>query len=137
MGKKQHYKNETFSERITRTEILKRKVKDRKEESVLCAFQQSLHPDDIINSVAAYFKISREDILRRRSKEKLPRQVAMYLCTIYCTSRVSMSDFGKLFSVSLSGVSIARDRVKKKIEKGTDKEFIKVVNDIKKSTVYV
>ena len=44
-------------------------------------------------------------------------------------------DLGKLFSVSLSGIAIARDKVIKKIEKGTDKEFIKVVKDIKKSTV--
>ena len=42
-----------------------------------------------------------------------------------------MSDLGKLFSVSLTGITIARDRVKKKIEKRTDKEFIKVVNDTK------
>ena len=46
-----------------------------------------------------------------------------------------MRDLGNLFSVSLSGIAIARDRVKKKIAKGTDKELIKAVNDIKKSIV--
>ncbi len=127
--------SETFADRITRTEILKRKVKDRREESALRAFQQSLRPGDFINAVAAYFKISREDILRRRSKAKVPRQIAMYLCAIYCASRVSMGDLGNLFSVSLSGITIARDRVKRKIAQGADKELIKAVNDIKKSTV--
>ena len=127
--------SETFAERITRTKILKRKVKDRREESTLCAFQQSLNPDDIVNAIAEYFEISRESILQRRSKEKMPRQIAMYLCAVYCCSRVSMSDLGKLFSVSLSGITIARDRIKKKISTKKNKVLIKAVNDIKKSTV--
>ena len=127
--------SETFAERITRTEILQRKIKDKREESALCAFQKSLNPDDIINAIAEYFKISKEEILQRRSKKKMARQIAMYLCTVYCSSRVSMSNLGKLFSVSLSGITIARDRVKKKMLTESDKEVIKVVNDIKKSTV--
>jgi len=127
--------SETFAERITRTRILKRTVKDRREESALCAFQHSMNPDNIVNAVAKYFKVSRERILERRSKEKIPRQIAMYLCAAYCSSRVSLSNLGKLFSVSLSGIAIARDRVKKRIAAGMDKELIKAVNDIKKSTV--
>ena len=88
---------------------------------------------DVINALAAYFKISREYLLRRKSNQKISRQVAMYLCTIYCNSRVSMSDLGKLFS--LSGVAIARNRVKRKRKE--DKELTKAVNDIRKSTVSV
>ena len=64
--------SEAFSERITRTRILKRKVKDRKEESMLCAFQQSINPEEIINTIAGYFKITRKSIMQRRSREKQP-----------------------------------------------------------------
>jgi len=127
--------SETFAERITRTRILKRKVKDRREESALCAFQKSLNPDGIVNAIAEYFEISRETILQRRSKEKMPRQIAMYLCAVYCCSRVSMNDLGKLFSVSLSGITIARDRIREKMSTEKDKVLIKAVNEIKMSTV--
>jgi len=72
---RQNYKS-VFAERITRTRILKRKVKDRREESALCAFQQSMNPEDIINTVAEYFNIDRKKLLQRRSMEKHPRQMA-------------------------------------------------------------
>ena len=127
--------SETFAERLTRTKILKIKVKDKREENALCAFQQSLNPDNIVNAVAEYFKISRESILQRRSREKIARKIAMYLCTVYCTSRVSLSNLGKLFSVSLSGISIAKGRVKEKISTEKDKVFIETINEITKSIV--
>jgi len=126
--------SETFAERITRTRILNRKVKDKREENALCAFQQSLHPDNIVDAVAEYFKISRESILQRRSREKIPREIAMYLCTIYCTSRVSLNNLGKLFSVSVSGIARTRDRVKEKISTKKNQILMKAIDEIKKST---
>ena len=45
---------------------------------------------------------------------KITILLVIYLCVIHCTSRVSMGDLGKLFYVSLSGIAIASDRVKKK-----------------------
>ena len=71
-------------------------------------------------------------LLHRRSKKKIPRQIAMYLCAIYCSSKVSLSEIGKLFSVSLSGLTRGEDRVKVRISQGKDKELIEAINKIKK-----
>jgi REP element-mobilizing transposase RayT len=76
--------SETFAERLTRTKILKRKVKDKREERMRCIFQSSIDPDVIINAVAAHFGTDAGKITQRKSTEKLPRRIALYLCTLYC-----------------------------------------------------
>lgn len=123
--------SETFADRITRTKLLKRKVKDRKEESTLRAFQQSMKPEDIVKTVAAYFQITEKSILQRRSTAKIPRKIAMYLCAVYCNSRVSLTDMGNMFSVSVSGLTIIRDRVKQ------NKNLTTKITEIKKLIVEV
>ena len=124
--------SETFAEHITRTHIIGRKIKDRKEESLLCTFQESMNPEVIISIVAEYFNINREIILQRKSPEKLARKIAMHLCAIYCCSRVSLTNIGKIFSVSLSGLTRSRDRVKQAIE-SKNKKLTVIINKLKKS----
>ena len=58
----------------------------------------------------------------------------MYLCTIYCTSRVPLSNLGKLFSVSVSGIARTRDRVKEKMSTKKNQTLMKAIDEIKKST---
>ena len=128
--------SETFAERLTRTKILKRKVKDKREERMRCIFQSSIDPDVIINAVAAHFGTDAGKITQRKSTEKLPRQIAMYLCALYCNSRISLTDIGKLFSVSLSGLTRSRDRIKYKIETGNN-ELKEIISTIKKSIAEV
>ncbi len=122
--------SETFAERITRTKIMNMKIRDRREEGKLHDFQSSLDPETIIEAVIDYFNISRKQLLQRRSPEKLPRQIAMYLCAKYCTSKVSLSDIGKLFSISISGIAIARDRMNKEMGKEEKQNIKKDVNII-------
>ena len=71
-------------------------------------------------------------MLKRKSTEKLARRIAMFLCSAYCNSRLSLTDIGKLFSVSLSGLTSTRDIVKQELEEN-NKELIAVVEEIKKS----
>jgi hypothetical protein len=128
--------SETFAEQITRKKILNRKVKDKKEERMPCIFQSSIHPNVIINAVAAHFRIDAEKVTQRKSTEKLSRQIAMYLCSLYCNSRISLTDIGKHFSVSLSGLTRSRDSVKDKIEIGNT-ELKEIISIIKKSIAEV
>ena len=128
--------SESYAERITRSILLKQSIKNRKEESALAAFQHSLKPELVIAKVAEYFNVPAETILRRRSQEKIARAVVIYLCSIYCNSRMTLTEIGKIFSLSLSGLTRTRDRVKEKLVVG-DKELVKIISKIKKSIAEV
>ena len=109
--------SETFADRIARTNLLKRKIKDKKEEALLHAFQTSINPMLIIRKVAEYFRTNTKEIRTRRSKAKEARRIAMYMCATYANSYMTLTQIGRLFSVSISGLTRTRDRVKDKIKK--------------------
>ena len=94
-------------------------------------FQHSLNPELVIAKVAEYFATSVETILRRKSQEKTARAVAIYLSSIYCNSRMTLTEIGEIFSLSLSGLTRTRDRVRDKLISG-DKELTRDISKIKK-----
>ena len=96
---------------------------------MLYRFQTSMDPEHIINVVAQFFNIDKSMVLKRKSTEKQARKIAMFLCSIYCNSRMSLTDLGKLFSVSLSGLTRTRDRVKQELE-DNNKELVKLIKKL-------
>ena len=128
--------SESFADRITRTNILKREIKDRKEEAQLHALQTSIEPMLIIRKVAEYFRTDIKEVLKRRGKAKEERKIAMYMCARYSISCMTLTEIGKLFSVSISGLTRARDRVGEKIE-DNESEISKKIEEIKKSIAEV
>ncbi len=104
--------SETFAEKVAREHLLNRKIKDAKEERELLKAMQVLPPEEIIDLAAKVFDTSVEKVLARRGKHRQARKVAMFLCCKYCVSRYSLTEIGRLFSVSISGLTKMRDIVK-------------------------
>jgi len=127
--------SDSFADRITREKVLRVEVKDKREQRALVHFQKSIGTEAVIKTVADFFNTNDEDILSRKGGRRLSRKVAVYMCCCYCTSHTSLTDIGKLFGVTLSGLTRTRDRVISKIE--TDKGLADCVKNIKKSIVEV
>lgn len=51
-----------------------------------------------------------ESITKRRSVDHIARRVAMYCCSKYCCFTSTLTDIADYFSVSISGLTRARDR---------------------------
>jgi len=126
--------SESFAERIIRTHILKRKIKNKREEGKLREFQSLIDPNWIIDQVAKYFNINKDDILKRKSGEKTARQLAMYFCAVYCNHKITLTDIAAIFSVSVSALTNARERMKGRLK---NKEIQTIFNDIEKCIVKV
>lgn len=127
--------SDSFAEKIIREKILKTEVKDKREQRALVNFQNSFSPETVIKTVAEYFKLEESHILSRKGGQRVARKLAMYACCCYCTSNTSLTDIGKLFGVTLSGLTRTRDRVAESIDK--DKELKKCFADFKKSIAEV
>jgi hypothetical protein len=50
---------------------------------------------DIINAIVTHFVPYVEKIMRLKNTEKLSRQIAIYLCPVYCNNRISFIDIGE------------------------------------------
>ena len=103
--------SETFAEKIARERLLKRTVKDVKEDRELLKASQVIPPDEIITLTAGVFATTVAKVLARKGKHRQARKVAMFLCCQHCVSKYSLTEIGKRFSVSISGLT-KRDMVK-------------------------
>lgn len=74
-----------------RMHILGRKIQDRKDEVGRHVFQTSLDPNLLVEKVADYYKIEKEDVFKRKFPQKSARRVVMCLCALNCCSRVSLT----------------------------------------------
>jgi putative transposase len=127
--------SESFAEKVTREKILNTEIKDKREQRALVHFQKSMSPEKVISCVAGYFEVSEKEILSRKGGQRVSRKLAMYLCCNYCTSHTTLTEIGKLFGVTLSGLTRTRDRVTQLLAK--DKGIKKYIIEIKKSIAEV
>jgi REP-associated tyrosine transposase len=103
--------SESFAEKIMRGKILNKKVKDAREERALIHFKKSIHPKTVIEVVSEYYRVTKTDLLQRKGSHREARKLATYLCCKHCTSHTSLTGMGKLFGISLSGLTRSRDKV--------------------------
>ncbi len=127
--------SESFAEKILREKILKKTVKDPREERELIHFKKSISPDKIIDAVCRHYKIDKQNLLQKRSTLRIARKLAMYLCCQHCLGHTSLTDLGHLFNVSLSGLTRSRDRLD--ISRKNNKDICKEINEIEKSIAEV
>ena len=91
--------SETFADKIARERLLKRKVKNVKEEKELLKASQVVPPDEIVGLTADVFDTSVEKVLARKGKHLQARKVAMFLCCKHSVSKCTltkMAEFGCL-----------------------------------------
>ncbi len=83
--------------------------------------KRSFSLDEVGDIVAGIFEVTKADILARKSPHRVARRVFMYCACKYCSYGRSLTDIAKCFSVSISGLTRARDRVKADLPR--DKEL--------------
>ncbi|NOY75650.1 MAG: hypothetical protein GXP32_07640 [Kiritimatiellaeota bacterium] len=61
--------------------------------------------NDVINSVAEYFKLSSKDITIRRGCDRDARSIAMRLSVRFCKKTTTLTTIGAYFHVGVNGIS--------------------------------
>lgn len=101
---------ESFVDRIRREYLLTRPA-DRREETSLVRLQQSFSLRRVAEVVGRVCGVCPEDVLRRRGPHRLARRLLMYCACHYGRCHSSLTALAKVLSVSVSGLTIARDRL--------------------------
>ena len=99
-----------FVDRVKRKYLLRR-LSSSGEEPALVQLQQSYSLDEVIGHIAEFYRIDSALILKRRSTNREARQVAMYCACKYCRHKYTLTELARRFSVSVSGLTQARNRV--------------------------
>ena len=98
-------------------EWVKEKISWAKEREVpaLRGLRRSSPSEIILELIGSTFGVEPSEILNRKMKSKLVRQIAMELCYRY--SPRSQRELGEIFGVDYSTVSQNRSRIKRKLQK--------------------
>ncbi len=84
---------------------------NKEEEASLGHLQKSFSFEEIIDHVASIYEVGQDLIINRKSCHREARRFGMYSVCYYCRHTDSLSDLAKRFSVSVSALTQARDRV--------------------------
>jgi chromosomal replication initiation ATPase DnaA len=114
-----------------RREFLQRASADRREEPSRVRLQEGFTLESLSAAVGGAYEVDLEEMLRRRGPQREPRQVLMYLACQHTRGRTSLTALAERFSVSVSGLTAARDRLRVRI--GKDRALRKRVTAIEKS----
>ena len=112
--------SDRFIDRIKREYLLKRSG-DKREQRALIHFQKSFSFTDIINHIAQIYRVDQESIIKRKSGHREARRVGMYFACVYCRHSNPLSELAARFSVSVSALTQARDKVKDSSSKNLQK----------------
>ena len=125
--------SDRFIDRIKREYLLKGSG-DKREQRGLIHFQESFFFTDIINHIAQFYRGGGpEFIIKRKSGHREARRVAMYFTCVYCRHSNPLSELAARFSVSVSTLTQARDKVKDSSSKSLRKIMKKIAEVIAKT----
>ena len=111
-----------------RREFLLIRDADTREQPTLNHLRRSFPLVEVSSIVATVFDVDAEEIFRRKSPNRLARRVLMYCACKYCSHDCSLTAIAKSFSVSISGLTRVRDRVKDGIIQ--NKELRKALREV-------
>jgi putative transposase len=120
--------SDSFMDWVKREFLLNRDI-DTREQPSLNHLQRSFAFSDITDVIAANFGVDPEQILKRKSTFRTARRVLMFFACKYCSHERSLTDIAKAFSVSVSGLTRARDRIKDELVH--NKELRAIIQKIK------
>jgi hypothetical protein len=108
--------SDSFVDAIKRKYLLARELKDAGEEAALRHFVRSFGVGEIVSATASIYGVEESEMLRRRSKCREGRRLAMYAAAVHCRHAVPLADVARHFNVSLGGLSSARARIEARLE---------------------
>lgn len=107
---------EGFIDRIRRAYVLTRSA-DRREQPAFERARQSVSLDALAGWVAVVYGCRAESLFALGGSDRQARRVLMYGACLYCRGAESLSSLARRFGVSLSGLTMARDRVEQALQR--------------------
>ncbi len=101
---------EPFLDRIRRAYVLTRNA-DRREQPAFARARQSVPFDAVARCVGQVCGVNPDSLLTLRQADRRARQLLVYGVCRYCRGGESLTALAQRFGISLSGLTMARDRV--------------------------
>jgi putative transposase len=120
---------EAFVDRIRRTYVLTRNA-DRREQPAFERARRSISFDAVARCVGRQCRVKPESLLTLRDSDRQARQLLIYGVCRYSRAGESLTSLAQRFGISLSGLTMARDRVEQKLRR--DKELQKAWSQIER-----
>jgi REP element-mobilizing transposase RayT len=108
--------SDSFTDQIKRQYILKQKKPVRKEQPTLWKLQQSRSLKDVTEVVGKICGVDVDAIKQSKGRHSEARRLLIYCICKYCRGERSLSNIAREFSVSVSGLTQARDRFKRTVK---------------------
>lgn len=105
--------SDSFVDTIRRKYLLKRQIRDGREERALKRLVHGLAATDVLDAVASAYETSATELARRRCRQAEARRLAMHLTVKHCRHGQSLAELAETFGVTAAGLSIAAKRVAK------------------------
>ena len=121
---------ETFLDHIRRTYVLTRNA-DRREQPAFERARQSIPFDAVAGCVGRHCGVRPESLLTLRGSDRRARQLLIYAVCRYSRAGESLTALAKRFGISLSGLTMARDRVEQTLRR--DKKLLEAWSQIEQS----
>jgi putative transposase len=115
---------EPFLDRIRRL-YLRTRTADRREQPAFDRARPSLSFDAVARCIAREHGVKPDSLLTLRGADRTARQLLMYAVCSYCRGTESLTALAARFGLSLSGLTMARDRVAQRLrrDKGLQKAW--------------
>ncbi len=101
---------EPFLDRIRRAYVLTRHA-DKREQPAFARARQSVPFDAVARCVGHVYGVHPDTLLTLREADRQARQLLIYGVCHYCRGAESLTALARRFGISLSGLTMARDRV--------------------------
>ena len=126
---------DSFVDRIKRQFLLSRDVnsRHRNEQPGLVHLQSSFSFNEIVATVASVCNVKIADIFKRRLVKRETRRILLFCLSKYYRSHMTLTDIAENCSISLSGLTRARDRINRVAK--TDKILSRILNSIEKKLI--
>jgi REP element-mobilizing transposase RayT len=108
--------SDSFTDQIKRRYILKQKKAIRKEQPSLWKLQQFRSVQDVTKVVGQICRVDVDAIKQSKGRHSDARRLLIYCICKYCRGERSLSDISREFSVSVSGLTQARDRFERAVK---------------------
>ncbi len=121
---------ETFLDHIRRTYVLTRNA-DRREQPAFERARQSIPFDAVAGCVGRHYGVRPDSLLTLRGSDRRARQLLIYGVCRYSRAGESLTALAKRFGISLSGLTMARDRAEQTLHR--DKKLLEAWSQIEQS----
>ena len=107
----------------------------RREQRAAVQLESSFTPEEVVSALARVYEVKPSALAARKATCREGRRLLLYCVGTYCRSGESLSALGRQLSVSVSGLTRARDRVRKQLEQDDElsRRLKRIITNLKSS----